>query len=709
MPPAAANPPLFVRLDGERVTLVIGLGSGVPVALYWGPRLADGIDLEQLQALAARAEAPASPYPEPPWALTPQSGQGWSGRPGLAAHRDGHGWATLALLYNVDTSLPGRLLLEAGDDTNGIVLSHELQIDGDILIAGTWLRNTGDTPLAVEWVAAPMLPIPGHATDIIGFEGRWAGEFQTVRHPRHTGTWLRENRRGRTSHDAFPAVILADAATTESSGQAWGWHLGWSGNHRIAVETLADGRAAVAMEALYLPGEIRLAPGEAITTPPLYASVSEHGFSGLSQAFHAYLRSRPQHARLTAKPRPVHYNSWEAVYFDHDPEVLTDLASRAAAVGAERFVLDDGWFKGRRSDRAGLGDWTVDPTVYPHGLTPLVDHVRGLGMEFGLWVEPEMVNPDSDLYRAHPDWVLTAPPAPQHDFRHQLVLDFGRRDVRDHLFAAIDALLRDHPIAYLKWDMNRDLSHPGGTDGRAGARAHVLGVYDVLDRLRVAHPHVEIESCASGGGRADYGILARTDRIWTSDSNDALDRLTIQRGFSHFFPAELMGSHVGPRRCHITGRVLPMALRVATALFGHMGMEMDLREMDARETETLTAGVALHKRHRDLIHSGDLVRIDTGADANAFAIVAADRSEALVSYTQVTQPVAVFAPMLRLEGLDPAQNYAVSLEWPIKQNATEMPPLGVFSGALLGRIGLQMPRLRPASAMILQLKVVNPG
>ncbi|WP_426167564.1 alpha-galactosidase [Sandarakinorhabdus sp. DWP1-3-1] len=699
--------PDFVRLDGDAVTLVIDTTAGVPVVLYWGPLL-PALDPAGLALLGGRAEANASPRVAAPLALTPQAGQGWPGRPGLAAHRDGRGWASYALLDGVEAS-PDRAVFTSVDPANGLALVHDLRLDSDVLVATTTLTNRGDLPLTVDHLAAPVLPVPGLADRIIGFEGRWAGEFQTVEMPRHIGTWLRENRRGRTSHDAFPGVILAEAGANESRGLAWGWHLGWSGNHRLAVDTLSDGRGLVMMEELLLPGEVRLATGESLGSPTLYAAASAAGLSGLSQAFHRHLRARPEHARLRAKPRPVHYNSWEAVYFDHDPAVLADLASRAAAVGAERFVLDDGWFKGRRSDRAGLGDWTVDPAVWPDGLGPIIAHVRDLGMEFGLWVEPEMVNPDSDLYRAHPDWVLATPPAPQLDFRHQLVLDFGRADVREHLFGAVDALLRDHPIAYLKWDMNRDISHPGGADGRAGARAHVLGLYDVLDRLRATHPGVEIESCASGGGRADYAILARTDRIWTSDSNDSIDRLGIQRGFSHFFPAELMGSHVGPRRCHISGRVLPMALRVATALFGHMGMEMDLREMDAEETAILTAGVALHKQHRALIHGGGLVRLDTAAGVNAFAIVAADRGEALLSYTMVEEQRGYFPVPLRFAGLDAAADYRVTLAWPTGLRAES--PLfdalrdgAVLSGAALMQAGFQPPRLHPATSFILHLQ-----
>lgn len=700
----SAPVPPYVRLDGDAVTLVVATAGGIPAVLYWGPRLSDDTDPASLALLAARAEAPASPFPEVPLGLTPQAGQGWPGRPGLAAHRDGKDWASLATLTRVSSD--GKAAqFKAVDTLNGITLVHDLAIEGDVLVARTTLTNIGDSDLAVESLAAPVLPLPGFATDIIGFEGRWAGEFQMTRQARHMGSWVRENRRGRTSHDAFPGLIIAEAATTEHSGLAFGFHLGWSGNHRIAVETLNDGRGLVMLEALLLPGEVKLAPNESLSSPTLYAAISNQGLNSLSQAFHRWLRARPEHQRLRAKPRPVHYNSWEAVYFNHEPAVLMDLASRAAAVGAERFVLDDGWFKGRRHDRAGLGDWTVDTGVYADGLGPLIAHVERLGMEFGLWVEPEMVNPDSDLFRTHPDWVLSVPGAPQLGFRHQQVLDFGRAEVRTHLFISLNLLLSMHSIAYLKWDMNRDLSHPGGADGRAGAMAHTLGVYDVLDRLRAAHPHVEIESCASGGGRADFGILARTDRVWTSDSNDALDRLAIQRGFSHFFPAELMGSHVGPGTCHITERKLSMALRVATAMFGHMGMELDLRELDAADSETLAAGIALHKRHRALIHGGDLVRLDAPEGINAFCIVASNGSEALISLTMMTEPRTSFAAPIRLAGLDSGALYALERVWPERLGAQwPLAAAGRFTGTALMQAGLQLPRLWPGSAVVLHLK-----
>jgi alpha-galactosidase len=319
-----------------------------------------------------------------------------------------------------------------------------------------------------------------------------------------------------------------------------------------------------------------------------------------------------------------------------------------------------------------------------------------------------MVNPDSDLFRAHPEWVLSAPPAPQLFFRHQLVLNFSRADVRAHIHGRIDALLRDLPIRYIKWDMNRDITHPGGADGRVAAHAHVLGLYAMLDQLRQAHPEVEIETCASGGGRADLGILARTDRVWTSDTNDALDRLTIQRGLSTFLPAELMGAHVGPTTCHITGRRVSMATRVATALFGHFGIEADLGALTPSERETLAAGVALHKAHRALIHTGDLYRLDRPQGEIAFGIVAADRSEALFSFTQVTEPRGYFTEALRLAGLAADRTYHVELVWP--RRGGEGAPLSAalsdgldISGDLLLQVGLQPHRLKPQEGFILHL------
>ncbi|WP_010544049.1 alpha-galactosidase [Sphingomonas elodea] len=699
----------FVRLDGRATCLIVDCRGEAPAILYWGRRLPDDLDPAALALLGVRQEAPCSPATTPPLGLTPLIGAGFPGRPGLSAHRDGQGWATWTAITAIHRIDAATVEIDSEDTAHGIGLVHRLHLAGDVLRMRTTLINRGDTALSVEACDAPALPAPEAVTDWTLFEGRWSGELQTRRVARAMGAVARENRRGRTSHDAFPAILAEVGPCGEQAGEVFGVQLAWSGNHRLWAETLSDGRAYLQLGELFLPGECRLAPGARYTSPDLVCAWSDAGRSGLARAFHAHVRARPQHDRLRAKPRPVHYNTWEAVYFDHKPAALMALADKAAAIGIERFVLDDGWFLGRRDDTVGLGDWIVDPAIYSDGLGPLVAHVRKLGMEFGLWVEPEMVNPDSELFRAHPEWVLGTPPAPQLRFRNQLVLDFGQAAVREHLFERIDALLREHAIAYLKWDMNRDITHPGGAGGAAGAHAHVLGLYEVLARLRAAHPSVEIESCSAGGGRTDFGILDYTDRVWTSDTNDALDRLTIQRGLSTFVPAELMGAHVGPADCHITGRRVGMATRVATALFGHFGVEADLNAMEDAERAELAAGIALHKRHRALIHTGDLYRLDRPESEIAFGIVAADQREALFSYTQVTEPRGYFAAPLRLDGLDPAARYRVTLAWP--GSGYPASPLfaalgegAVFSGAALMAAGLQPPRLKPQAAFLLHLE-----
>jgi alpha-galactosidase len=411
-------------------------------------------------------------------------------------------------------------------------------------------------------------------------------------------------------------------------------------------------------------------------------------------------------------------NTWEAVYFDHDLDRLRSLATAAADLGVERFVLDDGWFGARRNDRAGLGDWWVSPDVYPQGLAPLIDHVRGLGMEFGIWVEPEMVNPDSDVYRAHPDWVLATPGYEPVLGRNQLVLNLAHPEAHAHVLGQLDALLADHDIAYVKWDMNRDHVQGSGADGAAGTHAQTHAVYQLLDELRARHPGVEIESCASGGGRIDHGILQRTDRVWTSDCNDALERQVIQRGASMLVPPEMMGAHIGPSRAHTTGRVQSLSFRAATALFGHLGVEWNLLDLTDQQRRALTAAIALHRCFRPLLHGGDVVRFDpvaNGADAASLAhgVYAADRREALVALAQLRTGMSLTPPMLRLPGLVADMRYRVEVldvldDGVQVRGAARRQPAWVAEGIeLTGRQlavhGLQPPVLDPESAVLLHL------
>ena len=353
-----------------------------------------------------------------------------------------------------------------------------------------------------------------------------------------------------------------------------------------------------------------------------------------------------------------------------------------------------------------IGLWIT--RVFEDGLGPLIDHVKAKNMEFGLWVEPEMVNPDSDLYRAHSDWVLNADPAPLILSRNQLVLDLTRTEVQTYLFERLDALLTEYSISYLKWDMNRAVYQPNNQGGRAVGHYQTNALYTLLGRLRAAHPAVEIESCSSGGGRADFGILGFTDRIWTSDSNDALDRLRIQKGFSMFFPAEVMGAHIGPGVCHITGRILSMETRAGVAMFGYMGIEANLLEMEDDQTETLKAGVALHKKHRQLIHSGNLVRLNTQSNENGFGIIAQDGGEALFSYAQLDSLSHSVGGRLQFIGLDSNCLYQVSIVWPQEPKSYSTSILDVINGSVISgealtKAGIQLPIMHPASLLVFHL------
>jgi alpha-galactosidase len=349
--------------------------------------------------------------------------------------------------------------------------------------------------------------------------------------------------------------------------------------------------------------------------------------------------------------------------------------------------------------------------VYPEGLAPLIDDVTGLGMEFGIWVEPEMVNPDSDLYRAHPDWALVTDGYVPVLGRNQLVLDLGRPEAFEHVLGQLDALLADHDISYVKWDMNRDHVQGSGATGAPGTRAQTVALYALLDELRRRHPTVEFESCASGGGRVDHEILRRTERVWTSDCNDALERQTIQRGASMLIPPEVMGAHIGPTRAHTTGRVHTLAFRGATAMFGHLGVEWNVARLDDERRAALATVIELHKRFRPLLHGGDVVRFDTEPAYCAHGVYAADRSEAMVSFAQLTTAPSLTPPALRLPGLDPDRRYLVEhVALPDERwgMAAEQPAWlndGVeLTGRQLAAHGIRPPVMHPESAVLFTLR-----
>lgn len=633
------------RLDAGDQTIALTTNGGIPQVTYWGPRLPRSEDLGQL-SLAAQNDLTGGMLDAlSAVTLTPESGRAFAGQAGLVVQAANG--TQLHPVFTFDRAEQDASTLVFHSHAQGMALSHRLTAHPTgVITLQTALSS--DDPVRITWLAAPVLPAPQQG-DITDIHGKWTREFNLNRTPWSAGIRMRESRTGRSGHEHPPYVIFAGDGCTNTRGTAHALHYAWSGGHRMVAEELPDGRRQVQFG--HATGaESRL--GTRFESAELVATVSTKGLNGIGAVFQRDIRDRVVTWPDLARPRPVHYNCWEAVYFNHRLDDLTAIADRAAAIGAERFVLDDGWFGRRDDDTTSLGDWWVDKRKWPQGLTPLIKHVHQLCMSFGLWFEPEMVNPDSDLMRAHPDWMLG--PADQVTGRNQMVLNLALPEVREYLFHAISALLTEYPIDYIKWDHNRLLPVVDADQTR--------GIYELLGALRNAHPLVEIESCASGGGRIDAGILSHTQRVWLSDSNDALERLRIQHDAALFLPLAVTGSHVGPRHCHTSGRVLSMSTRAWVAAQRHLGFEMDLRELTPDEEKTLTDVTTWWKTNRDWMTAGIIHRLDSDDPAvTAEMQISADASRFVLFSGQESTSSQILPRPLRLTALDPDARYGVHL------------------------------------------------
>jgi alpha-galactosidase len=697
-----ASAPDYARIDGSALTLVFACERGGAVRLiHAGARLPAGEDLAALDAATTRARHESQPDVPPIAGLLPEAKGGLLTSPAILVRRGGRQLAT-DLRCAAWQNSGAAIILTLRDETAGIAAQLHWQIGaGDVVRCHTALTNLGAAPLEIEHLASLALPVPRRFAELTSYAGRWASEMQESRRAMAPDGLHRQSRGGKPGFDGGNWLLLHGAGE-----ECLAAHLAWSGDFATHLECdtsgASDSAAVLQLAASWQPGEVVLAPGEAFETPEAVFTIAADR-SALGQAFHACLRAEILPARARWPERKVHLNSWEALGFNLSEPALIALADNAAALGIERFVLDDGWFAGRRDDTTSLGDWTVSPDVFPNGLGPLIDRVHALGMDFGLWVEPEMVSPDSELYRAHPDWCL-------HDkgrearptMRGQLALDLARAEVREYLFGALDALLRDHAIAYLKWDHNRDLFPQGS--------GQTQGFYALLDALRSAHPGVEIESCASGGGRIDMGVLTRVTRVWPSDNNDAIERLRIIPAWSQFLPLEVLGSHVGPSPNPITGRRAAMDFRAKVAIFGHMGVEADPARMSDEDRACLAAHIALYKAWRGVLHTGALWRL-AHPDPHVAAMMVTQQDKALALAAQTAFSPAFDAAPLRLAGLDPAARYRVTLPapWPAKARHYLAHPdrwrAGlVLSGAALTRQGLAIPLTHPETAWLIALE-----
>ena len=659
------------RLDAANVSYAFGVnGRGDLQQIYWGGRI-------------AASDPIPTPEPMREWASfdstytnTPQEYAGWGAgiftEPALkVTFADGN--RDLVLHYASESQKPNGFDVVLKDISREIYVTLHYSIDPATGIIGrsASIQNRESAPVTVEQAAAAAFTLPRGQYTLNYLTGRWAGEWNLTQEKIHPGARVLESRRGSTGHQNNPWFAIQSGTPDEDRGDVWFGALAWSGSWRITVEQ--DQLDSVRITGGFNPFDFGyvLKTGETLETPTFYAGYSAHGLGGASnQLFqfelHNILPRAGKNAGQSApRPRPVIYNSWEATEFNVSEAGQMALAEKAAHLGVDRFVMDDGWFGQRKDDHAGLGDWYVNKEKFPHGLKPLIDKVHGLGMDFGLWVEPEMVNPDSDLYRKHPDWVLNFPGRPRTEQRNQLILNLARQDVHDYVLNFLDKLLNENDIAFLKWDYNRNWSEPGWdqlppAEQKKVYIAFTRNLYAILAELRRRHPNVEIESCSGGGGRVDLGILGYTDEVWPSDNTDPFDRLTIQDGFTYAYTPQIMMAWVTDSP---PWRSFSLQYRFLSSMQGSLGVGSDIIKWSPEQMAMAKRLIASYHDVQRTIVQGTLYRLISprnGSEFSATQTVNQDKSQSVVfAFIHSTQEGRGF-PLLKLKGLDPAAKYALT-------------------------------------------------
>lgn len=592
------------------------------------------------------------------------------------------------------------IFLEDAASSLKLELYYVVFADRDVIARSARITNGGKEAVRLEKMMSACLELPNGSWEAIHFHGRHAMERRLERLPLMHGTMEVGSRRGTSSHQHNPGVILCSPDATEEHGGCYGLSLIYSGNFSMEIEMdqMDSVRVVCGINPEFF--EYRLEPGEAFDTPQLMMTYSGSGLGRMSANFHSIIRHNLCRGKYKFARRPVLINNWEATYFDFNEEKILSIARQASELGIEMLVLDDGWFGSRDSDNAGLGDWFVNTDKLKGGLTDLVTGINGLGMKFGIWIEPEMVNEDSRLYREHPDWALTIPGRKPCRSRNQLVLDMSRSEVRDYVFDSIAAVLKSANVEYVKWDMNRSICDvysavlPKERQGEVYHR-YVLGIYDLMERFTSSFPNILFEGCSGGGGRFDPAILYYSPQIWCSDDTDGIERLEIQYGTSFFYPISAVGSHVSAIPNHQTGRRTQLATRGVVAMAGSFGYEMDLNLLTEDEKEAVKAQVEDYKKYYDLIHNGDYYRLaspqgDSGFTAWQF--VSGDKTRTLLNL--VITHVRANAPDLwfKLRGLDPEKRYR------LEENGR------IYSGSALMNAGISIPMIMgdyPAVQMVL--------
>jgi len=555
------------------------------------------------------------------------------------------------------------------DALKGLVLElyYTLHPKEGVLVRRAGLRNEGKDPMDILKLSSASLDLPTGEHGLVSFTGRWAMERQMRTRPLYQGTVRLESRRGISSHETNPFAVVTLGSVTEEKGEAFGLALATSGNWLMEFQGHSDGSVRVNAGLNDFDFQWCLAPGETFLSPECVMVHSSSGFSDMSLRYHRFIRSNVLKGAWKTKERPILINNWEATYFKFKHEDILRIAKTAASLGVELMVLDDGWFGKRDDDTTSLGDWTVDSAKLPKGLGGLADEVRALRLKFGLWIEPEMVSPKSQLYERHPDWCLHVPGRTRKGARSQLVLDMGRPEVRDHLFEVLSAALEEAMVDYVKWDMNRSLSEVGNEALPPGQQREIyhrylMGVYELMDRLNKRFPEVLFEGCSGGGARFDLGVLNYHPQIWTSDNTDGLDRLFIQYATSFCYPPLVMGAHISTVPNHQTKRVIPLKWRALVAMSGNFGLELDVSKMPEKELKELAGHIALYKDIRPLVQFGDFYRLESpyASERTSWMFVNEKRTEALLFVFQVKPfKKGTKVPTIHLRGLDPSKKYRI--------------------------------------------------
>ncbi len=663
------------RIDGGGSSYVFGVNArGELQQIYWGGRLAKTDSFPQARTMPEWASFDSS------YTNTPEEYVGWGSglymEPALkVTFADGNRDLELHYLSHTTVANGFDVVLKDIGRPVYVTLHYTIEPETGILARSATIENRGATAFTIDQAAAAAWALPaGHYT-LNYLTGRWAGEWTLNQEAVHAGARVIESRRGSTGHQANPWFALQAGASDEEHGEVWFGALAWSGSWRITVEQ--DQLDAVRVTGGFNPFDFGfvLHPGESLETPAFYGGYSAHGLGGASRLLHrfenAHILPRTGAKTETAaapRPRPVIYNSWEATEFRVDEGGQIALAERAAALGVDRFVMDDGWFGQRKDDHAGLGDWYVNKEKFPNGLKPLIDKVHGLGMDFGLWVEPEMVNPDSDLYRKHPEWVLSFPGRPRMEQRNQLILNLARPDVRAYVLGFLDKILTENDIAFLKWDYNRNWSEPGWDQLPPVEQKRVYvdytrSLYTILSELRRKHPKVEIESCSGGGGRVDLGILRYVDEVWPSDNTDPFDRLTQQDGFTYAYTPQIMMAWVTDSPHGINRRINSLSYAMLSSMQGSLGIGANIVAWKPDEMALVKRLIAAYKQVQATIVQGDLYRLISplnGSEFSATQTVNSDKSQSAVfAFIHSTQEGRGF-PILKLKGLDAKAVYTLS-------------------------------------------------